>query len=173
MTPFTLLIVLVAMERVAELLVSQRNLRWSRDRGGLEFGQGHYPVMVVLHVGLLVGALVEVAVANRPVIPALAITMLAVVLAAQALRWWCIAALGPRWNTRVVIVPGMPRVTRGPYRWLSHPNYVAVVAEGVALPLVGSAWVTALTFTAANALLLGVRIRTEDAALALLPAGSP
>lgn len=171
-TWFTVLIILVGLERVAELIVSQRNLRWSFDRGGQEYGRGHYPVMVVLHVGLLVGALVEVHVADRLLIPALAVPMLILVLAAQALRWWCIASLGPQWNTRVVIVPGLPRVTRGPYAWLSHPNYVAVVVEGFALPLVGSAWITALVFTTVNAALLRVRIRTEDAALKLLPVGS-
>lgn len=171
-TLFTVLIVLVALERVAELVVSQRNLRWSWERGGQEFGQGHYPVMVVLHLGLLVGALAEVHLAGRPIIPALAVPMLILVLGAQALRWWCITSLGPRWNTRVVIVPGLPRVTGGPYARLSHPNYVAVVVEGFALPLVGSAWVTALGFTMLNAALLAVRIRTEDAALSLLPAGA-
>lgn len=171
-TLFTVLIVLVGLERVAELVVSQRNLRWSSERGGQEFGRGHYPVMVVLHLALLAGALVEVHLAGRPMIPALALPMLVLVLGAQALRWWCITSLGPRWNTRVVIVPNLPRVTGGPYAWLSHPNYVAVVVEGVALPLVGSAWVTALVFTVLNAALLTVRIRTEDAALSLLPAGA-
>lgn len=169
-TAFTVLILLVALERVAELVVSQRNLRWSFERGGREYGRSHYPVMVVLHVGLLVGALVEVHMADRQPVPALAVPMLVLVLASQALRWWCIASLGHQWNTRVVIVPGLPRVTRGPYRWLSHPNYVAVVVEGFALPLVGSAWITALVFTALNIPLLAVRIRTEEAALSLLPA---
>ncbi len=171
-TAFTLLIVLVALERVAELVVSQRNLRWSAQRGGQEYGRGHYPVMVVLHVGLLVGALVEVHRADHSMSWALAAPMLVLVLAAQGLRWWCITSLGPRWNTRVVIVPGLPRVTRGPYRWMTHPNYVAVAIEGLALPLVGSAWFTAVAFTTLNAPLMAVRIRTEDAALALLPAGS-
>ncbi len=169
-TAFTLLILLVACERVAELVVSQRNVRWSMERGGREFGRGHYPAMVVLHVGLLAGCLIEVHAADRPIVPALALPMLALVVAAQALRWWCISTLGPRWNTRVIVVPGMPRVTGGPYRWLSHPNYVAVVVEGFALPLVGSAWITALCFTTLNAALLTVRIRTENAALSLLPA---
>jgi methyltransferase len=81
------------------------------------------------------------------------------------LRWWCIRTLGSQWNTRIVVVPGAPRITSGPYRWLRHPNYVAVVAEGVALPLVHTAWITALTFTVLNAALLTVRIRVEDAAL--------
>jgi methyltransferase len=91
--------------------------------------------------------------------------MLAVVVAAQGLRWWCIRTLGPQWNTRIVVVPGAPRITGGPYRWLAHPNYVAVVAEGVALPLVHTAWITAVTFTVLNAGLLTVRIRVEAAAL--------
>jgi methyltransferase len=91
--------------------------------------------------------------------------MLAVVVAAQGLRWWCIRTLGLQWNTRIVVVPGAPRITGGPYRWLAHPNYVAVVAEGVALPLVHTAWITAVTFTVLNAGLLTVRIRVEAAAL--------
>lgn len=169
---YTVLIVLVAMERVAELVVSQRHLRWSRERGGVEYGAGHYPFMVVLHTGLLAGALAEVWWWPTPIVPAVSWTMLALVVAAQALRWWCIATLGNRWNTRIVIVPGLPRVTGGPYRWLTHPNYLAVIVEGIALPMVGFAWVTALVFTALNLLLLRVRIRAEDAALATLPQSS-
>ncbi|MGV9799672.1 isoprenylcysteine carboxyl methyltransferase family protein [Mycobacterium sp. NPDC003449] len=157
------LIAAIAAERVAELVVSQRNLRWSKANGGKEFGAGHYPVMVVLHTGLLAGALAEAR--GRRFRPALGWPMLAVVAAAQALRWWCIATLGRQWNTRVVVVPGAGRVADGPYRLLPHPNYVAVVAEGAALPLVRSAWITALLFSAANAVLLRTRIRVEDDAL--------
>ena len=91
--------------------------------------------------------------------------MLGVVLAAQGLRWWCIGTLGRQWNTRVVVVPGAERVTGGPYRVVPHPNYVAVVAEGVALPLVNSAWITALMFSTLNAVLLRERIRVENRAL--------
>lgn len=92
--------------------------------------------------------------------------MLVLFAAAQALRWWCVSTLGPRWNTRVIVVPGLPLVTGGPYRWLRHPNYVAVVAEGVALPLIHTAWATATLFTLLNAALLTVRIRCENRALA-------
>ena len=166
LTAFTILVVLVGLERVAELVVSTRNAAWSKQRGGVETGLGHYPFMVVLHTGLLVGALVEAWV-RRPDVPsALAWSMLALVLASQALRWWCISTLGRQWNTRVIVVPGLAPVTGGPYRLLRHPNYVAVVVEGVALPLVHAAWVTALVFTVANAALLTVRIRCEDRALA-------
>jgi methyltransferase len=170
MTWYTLLVLAVAAERLAELVVARRNTRWSLARGGTESGRGHYPAMVALHTALLVGALAEVRLAERPFLPALGWTMVAVVVAAQALRWWCIHALGPRWNTRVIVVPGLPRVTGGPYRWMGHPNYVAVAAEGLALPLVHGAWATALVFTVLNAALMAVRIRCEDRALASLPA---
>lgn len=168
LTAFTVLVGLVALERLAELVVSKRNAAWSLERGGREYGQGHYPVMVVLHTGFLLAMLVEAWIVQPDVPPGLAWSMLALVLAAQALRWWCITTLGHRWNTRVIVVPGLPPVTGGPYRYLSHPNYVAVVVEGVALPMVHGAWITALVFTVANAFLLRVRVRVEDAALATL-----
>lgn len=167
---FALLIALVAAERLAELVVSRRNERWSLERGGVEFGAGHYPPMVLLHTGLLAGAIAEVAAGDRRFVPALGWTMLALVVAAQALRWWCIRTLGTRWNTRVIVVPGGSRVDRGPYRWLSHPNYVAVVVEGFALPLVHTAWITAIVFSVLNAVLLRVRIRVENGALRSLVA---
>lgn len=154
------------LERVAELVVSQRHIRWAMARGGVESGRGHYPAMVALQVGLGAGSVVEVFVLDRPFVPALGWSMLAVVLASQALRWWCIATLGQRWSTRVVVIPGLPLVKGGPYRWLRHPNYIAVAAEGIAFPLVHSAWITALCFTLLNSMVLTVRIRTEDRALA-------
>ncbi|HYO01196.1 MAG TPA: isoprenylcysteine carboxyl methyltransferase family protein [Mycobacterium sp.] len=165
---YGLLIAAIAVERLAELVVSKRNWAWSRERGGTEFGAAHYPTMVVLHVGLLVGCLVEPIVLHRPFIPALGWPMLAVVVGAQVLRWWCITTLGPQWNTRVIVVPGADRITGGPYRLIAHPNYVAVVVEGVALPLVHTSWLTALTFTVLNAALLRTRIKVENAALASL-----
>jgi methyltransferase len=91
--------------------------------------------------------------------------MVVIVALSTVTRWWCATALGKHWNPRVIVIPNAPLVRRGPYRWLHHPNYVAVVAEVVALPLVHSAWLTALAFTAANALVLNVRIRTENKAL--------
>lgn len=170
---FTVLVAIVGLERVAELVVSTRNARWSMERGGVEHGRGHFPFMVVLHTALLVGALAE-AWTRQPQVPTLlAWSMLALVVASQALRWWCIATLGRRWNTRVIVVPGMPPVRSGPYRFLRHPNYVAVVVEGVALPLAHAAWTTAVVFTVLNAALLAVRIRVEDAALATLPTEEP
>jgi methyltransferase len=163
---YAVLLGLVAVERLAELLLSKRHAAWALARGGVEHGRGHYPPMVVLHSALLVACLAEAHFANREFLPWLGWPMLAVVVLAQGLRWWCIATLGRQWNTRVVVVPGLSLVRSGPYRWFRHPNYVAVVAEGVALPLVHTSWVTAVVFTLLNAWLLTVRIRTEDAALA-------
>lgn len=171
MTFYVVLIVAVALERLAELVVSRRNLAWARGRGGREYGFGHYPFMVLLHSGLLVAALGEAT--HRPFVPALGWSMLAVVVLAQALRWWCITTLGPRWNTRIIVIPGLPLVERGPYRWLRHPNYVAVVLEGIALPLVHTGWITAAVFTVVNAALLRVRISAENAAMARAVAEAP
>ncbi len=166
-TVYLVLIGAVGIERLVELVVSARNAAWSFARGGTEYGRGHFPAMVALHSALLLACAGEVVLAGRPFIPALGWPALAVALASQVLRWWCIATLGPRWNTRVIVVPGLPLVTTGPYRVLRHPNYIAVAAEGLALPLVHTAWVTALAFTALNAiLLLRYRIPTEERALA-------
>jgi methyltransferase len=162
---YYLLILAIGVERLVELIVSKRNARWSFAHGGKEFGHNHYPVMVTIHTALLLGCVVEVWALHRPFIPGLGWPMLALVALSQVLRWWCVTTLGPRWNTLVIVVPAAPLVRRGPYRWLHHPNYVAVVAEGVALPLVHSAWLTAVCFTMANALVLAVRIRVENAAL--------
>lgn len=162
---YTLLILAVWIERLVELGISAGNSRWAVAHGGREFGRDHYPVMVTIHTVLLVGCIVEVWALQRPFIPWLGWPMLAVVALSQVLRWWCVATLGRRWNTRVIVVPETPLVRRGPYRWLHHPNYVAVVSEGLALPLVHTAWLTAVGFTLANALLLKVRIRVENSAL--------
>lgn len=172
MIGYVLLVAAVAGERIAELAVSKRHAAWAFARGGVEYGRSHFPVMAIVHAAFLVCCVVEVAVADRPFLPWLGWPMVAVVLATQALRWWCVATLGRQWNTRVIVVPGLPLVTSGPYRWLRHPNYVAVTLEVAALPLVHTAWVTAVVFSIANAvLLLGFRIPVEERALAAV--GSP
>lgn len=168
---FTLLVVGTGAERMFELRISRRNRADALARGGIEVGARHFPVMAALHSALLVGMLVEVWALGRPFLPVLGVPMLVIALACQAARYWIIASLAAQWNTRIVVVPGAPRVRRGPYRlaWLPHPNYVVVVIEGIALPLVHTAWVTALAFTVLNALLLGlVRIPAEDRALRML-----
>ena len=167
---FTVLLVLVAIERIAELVISKRNLKWSFSQGGIEFGRSHYKYMVVIHVFLLAGSLTEVWEFKTTLNPLVGWGAFALAIGSQALRWWCIATLGQRWNTLVVVIPGKAPITSGPYKWLKHPNYVAVVVEGFALPMVGFAWRTALIFSFLNLFVLKARLKSENAALATLPA---
>jgi methyltransferase len=166
LTVYWTLLSVIACERVVELVVSARHANALLRRGGIEYGFGHFPVMIALHIALIAGCVLEPLLGHRAFIPALGAAMLAVTVAANALRWWCITTLGERWTARVIVLPGAPLVRSGPYRWFSHPNYVAVIVEGAALPLTGSAWITACAFTVLNAALLTVRIRCETGALA-------
>jgi len=154
----------VAGQRLLELRVSRRNERRARARGAVEYGRGHYPAMVGLHALWLLSTLSE-GLLRGPEIPALWYAPLAAFLLVQPLRYWAILSLGESWNVRVLAVPGARRVRCGPYRYLSHPNYLVVVVEIAALPLVFGAWATALAFTALNAAFLYVRIRAEERAL--------
>ncbi len=159
------LLVVVAGQRLSELRLARRNTAWARERGAQEFGAGHYPLFFVLHTVWLVMWVLE-ALHRGPHLAAGWRLWLALFFAAEALRYWAIITLGPRWNTRILVVPGVAPVARGPYRWLRHPNYVAVVSELAALPLIFGAWHTALVIGAANlVLLLGLRIPAEMRAL--------
>jgi methyltransferase len=162
---YLLLLALLAGERLVELVLSRRHAAWALARGGIEVGRTHFVAMRLLHASFLLACALEVALFGRPFVPELGLSMLALVLLAQGLRYWAIHALGPYWNVRVIVVPGAPVVTCGPYHFVRHPNYLAVAIEGFAVPLVHTAWLTALLFSLANALLLAVRIRCEEAAL--------
>ena len=163
------LVLATGVERLYELRVSKRNATAAFARGGVEYGQRHFPWMVTLHTGFLLACIAEVVLLDRPFIPGLGWPMLVLALLCQVGRYWVIWALGPQWNTRVIVVPGAGRIERrGPYRftWLRHPNYIIVAIEGIALPLVHTAWITAIVFTLLNAvLLLGFRIPVENKAL--------
>ncbi len=165
-TAYLALLAAVGVERLFELRLSRRNARRALARGGIECDAGHYPFMKGLHLAFLVACGAEVILLGRAFHPVLAGVMLAAAALAQALRYWSIWTLGERWNVRVIVVPGDPVVTRGPYRFVRHPNYAAVAIEGIALPLIHTAWLTALCFTLANAALLVVRIGCEERALA-------
>jgi methyltransferase len=158
-------ITLLALERCVELGLSRRNAAWARQRGALEYGREHLIWMKLLHTGFLCGCVLEVWALGRPFSPLLGWPCLALALGCQALRYWTIASLGRRWNVAVLVLPGVPVEVSGPFRFLRHPNYLAVALEGVAVPLVHSAWWTALGFTLLNAVLLRVRIACEEAAL--------
>jgi methyltransferase len=160
MSPLLLVLALVAAQRLAELVVSARNTKRLLAEGGIEHGRGHYPLFVLLHGGWLLAMLLTVPWDRDPVWP-----LLILFLALQPLRIWIIASLGGRWTTRVIVVPGRPRVRRGPYRWLDHPNYLLVALEIALLPLAFGAVALAVVASVLNALLIGLRLRVENAAL--------
>jgi methyltransferase len=162
---YTGLVAAVAVGRVIELRIAERHRRSLLSRGGVEAGAGHYPWMVALHTAFLLSCPLEAWLLDRPFLPVLAAAMLVLLGLAVVLRWWVIATLGERWTTRILYLPGASPVTGGPYRFLRHPNYLAVAAEIAALPLVHTAWTTALAFSMLNAWMLRVRIRAEEAAL--------
>ncbi|HPG25148.1 MAG TPA: isoprenylcysteine carboxylmethyltransferase family protein [Myxococcota bacterium] len=163
--PYLALLFVVAVERLYELWLSRRNAERAFRAGGIEVGAEHFRWMRGLHTAFLAACALEVLLLHRPFDPRVGLPMLGLALLAQLLRYWAIATLGDRWNVRVIAVPGRPVVTGGPYRWLRHPNYVAVVVEGFALPLVHGAWLTAIVFSFLNAWLLRVRIEVEERVL--------
>ena len=160
MTLAVLLLACVTAERLGELWLARRNTSALIAAGAVEHAPGHYPLIVLLHTAWLMGLW---ALAWSSPINTL---WLVVFLLLQVLRVWVLATLGPRWTTRIIVQPGAPLVARGPYKWLSHPNYVVVIGEIAVLPLaLGLPWY-ALAFSLANAAVLTIRIRAENAALA-------
>lgn len=162
---YIFLILLIVGERLFELRLARDNTAWARRQGGIEAGEDHYPWMVALHTWFLLACPVEVWAWSRLLSPRLAGSMLVALVGAILLRFWVMDTLGKRWTTRVICIPGLPAISSGPYRYLRHPNYAAVMVETLALPMIHSAWVTAVVFGVANGFLLRHRIRVEEAAL--------
>src|SRR5262245_25205577 len=150
---------LVTLQRLAELVLARQNTRRLLAQGALEIAPGHYPSVVALHAAWLSGLWLLA----LPTVPNIA--LLAVFGLIQIGRTWVLAALGPRWTTRIIVVPGAPLVRSGPYRLLNHPNYLIVAGEILVLPLAFGMPLFAVVFSGLNALVLWVRIRAEDAAL--------
>ena len=165
-TLFGVVLGLVVLERLAELVLTRRNSQRLIARGGYEVGKEHFGVMALMHTALLVSIPLEIYLLDRPFIPILGYSMLGLLVFTMALRYWAVTTLGDRWTARIFVVPDESPVVGGPYRYLRHPNYLAVILEVIALPLIHTAWITALWATIANALMLQVRIRAEEQALA-------
>jgi methyltransferase len=158
-TPAALLLGLVTAGRIAELYLARRNTAALLAKGAVEIAPGHYPAIVLMHA-LWLASLWAFG-ATRMINPA----WLAIFLSLQVLRVWTLVTLGPRWTTRIIVLQGAPLVANGPYRFVSHPNYLVVVGEIAALPLcLGLPWI-ALVFSAVNAILLFIRTRAETIAL--------
>ena len=163
---YSILLVLVAVGRLLELRIAARNRRGLVALGASPVHEACFPFMVAVHAGMLISAGLEVWFLRRPFIPALAIAMGVVFLAANALRWWVIQTLGAYWTVRVTdsaAIGGV--VTGGPYRWMRHPNYAAVIAELFSLPMIHTCWITATWVTIANGWVLRRRIKTEESVL--------
>ena len=156
---------LVATQRIVELIWARRHVQQLLARGGYEVGARHYPLFFALHIAWFVAIYAEANFTGAR-LSALWTLWAGLAIAAQGLRYWAIVSLGEHWTTRVIVVPGMTLVTRGPFRWMRHPNYLAVTIEIACVPLIVDAWRTALVASVLNALLLAWRIRVETRALA-------
>ncbi len=162
---FLVLLAVVALLRLYELRVSRRHQREMVAQGASKVEEPRFRWMVVLHTGVLIGAACEVVFLHRPFIPILATVCFVIFLAANAVRWWVIRTLGEHWNVQVMNSTGLGVVTRGPFRYVRHPNYAAVFTEMLVLPLIHTAWITSIVGSAAHVLVLSQRLATEEKVL--------
>jgi methyltransferase len=159
------LLLAVALLRLAELRVSKQHQKELLARGAAKIDEPRFRWMVLLHTAVLLGAVLEVIVLRRPFIPWLAAIMFAVFLGANAIRWWVIRTLGAHWSVQVMDSTRLGVVTTGPFRYVRHPNYGAVFAEMLALPLIHTAWMTATAGAVAHIAVLAQRLSTEERVL--------
>jgi methyltransferase len=159
------LLAMLAGERMFELLLSRRNALRAFASGAVEAGQGHFAVMAVFHAAFIASCAAESIFVDHAIAPAVSIAALAFAAGAQVLRYAAVMTLGDRWNTRIIVTPGAAPVTGGIYRWVRHPNYIAVALELAAIPMIRGCWITALAFSVGNAVMMAVRIPAEERAL--------
>jgi methyltransferase len=161
---FSILYTLLVLQRIVELRIAKKNERWMKDKGAYEVGRSHYKYIVALHVLFFISLFIEVQIGRRDLASWWFIPFVFFIMA-QCLRVWSILSLGRFWNTRILILPGTNVVTKGPYRFMRHPNYFIVITEILVVPLIFQAYFTAILFTLLNAMLLSVRIPIEERAL--------
>ncbi len=161
---FAVLFGFLLLQRLCELVLAERNRRWAMQQGGRETGQGHYPLLVGLHVLFYASLSLEYAFLSRAWNRFWPVWLLIFILA-QSLRVWAIASLGRLWNTRIIVVPELKPVAKGPYRFIRHPNYAVVAVEVFVIPVMCGAYFTAILFSVLNAILISIRIREEEHAL--------
>ena len=162
---YVLIVLLVSLERIFELYLSKKNELYLKSKGAVEHGQSHFWFMKIMHTLFLVSCLAEAFTKSTgpSLIQFYAFTGL--VCLTQLLRYWVITTLGQRWTINVVVLPSAPLITSGPFKWFRHPNYLAVIIEIIALPMIFNGYITAILFSTLNAALLFVRIRVEERAL--------
>jgi methyltransferase len=161
---FSIVISIVILQRLVELVVAKRNEKWMRGQGAFEAGAAHYPVMVSMHIAFFISLIAEVLLFDKS-LSSVWILFLIIFLVTQLARIWCLTSLGKFWNTKIIILPGADVVQKGPYKWIRHPNYVIVATELLVLPLMFSAYFTAIIFSFLNVWMLSVRIPAEEKAL--------
>ena len=166
MTLFLIIISFVILQRLTELIIAKRNAKWLLSRGAIEYGKEHYKFIVLLHICFFLSIITEFYLHGRhSELNLINYTFLVIFILLQFLRVWIISSLGKYWNTRIFRIPGEKLVVRGPYKFIKHPNYIVVIGEILILPLVFNLYYSAIIFTILNALMLFVRIRTENKAL--------
>lgn len=169
---FLLLLLVVAALRIVELRISKRHQQDMKAQGAAKAKDPIFPVMAMFHTLVLIGAAVEVVFLHRPFLPALAIPMIVLFILANVVRWWVIRTLGQHWNVEVMDSTRLGVITTGPFRYVRHPNYAAVFVEMIALPLIHTAWITALVGAIAHVAVLSVRLSAEERVLFADPAYS-
>ncbi|MCY8855740.1 isoprenylcysteine carboxyl methyltransferase family protein [Bacillus atrophaeus] len=161
---FWLFILILAVQRIAEIIVAKQNEQKVKKQGAIEYGEGHYPYIVLMHVLFFVSLICEVLLLHKEP-SSWWIGILTAIILVQGVRYWALLSLGAHWNTKILVVPDAELIKKGPYKWLKHPNYAVVMVEIVLLPLLYGAYWTLILFTILNAFMLSVRIRVEDKAL--------
>lgn len=161
---FTILIIFVITQRLLELVIAKQNEKWALDQGAIEYGADHYKYIVSLHTLFFLAFIIEYA--THPHLHQSWLIFFAIFILAQCFRMWSLRSLGKQWNTKILVIPQSIKVTKGPYRFLSHPNYIVVAVEFMTLPMIFGAYITAITFSILNFLLIYfVRIPAEEFAL--------
>ena len=162
---FLIFMLFVIIQRLVELRIARNNERWMKNRGGVELASDHYKWFLILHTFFFLAVLIEVYVQSlhHAITPNWFFLWLFILT--QVGRVWCIASLGRFWNTKVIVLPNVVLLKKGPYRWLRHPNYIIVLIELFIIPVMFHAYFSAVIFPTLHILLLTIRIPAEEAAL--------
>ncbi|MBU7593225.1 isoprenylcysteine carboxyl methyltransferase family protein [Metabacillus halosaccharovorans] len=161
---FYIVFFFLIVQRITELFIARKNEKWMKNRGGIEHGKDHYPYIVSLHLLFLISFFIEVQVFRRELTD-IWFVMFPILFVTQFLRYWSVFSLGNYWNTKIMIVPGDVVISRGPYKFVKHPNYIVVAVEILLLPLLFHAYITAILFTILNVVMMTIRIPAEESAL--------
>lgn len=161
---FLIFLSIIILQRLFELIVARRNEKWMKEQGAVEYGQEHYPIMVMMHSLFFAAFCMEVIVFKKHISPVWPM-LLSIFIATQAIRIWALSSLGKYWNTKIIVLPSTTIVKKGPYKYLRHPNYTIVILEILVIPMLFQAYWTAVIFTILNVWMLSVRIPLEEKAL--------